>query len=141
MNVGLGTEIYNGHLSNIHRNVDFGKGCTIHSHVWIGDGVTIGQNTKIQAFAFIPQGVTIGKNVFIGPHVCFTNDKHPPSHGKGWKPIVVKDGASIGARAVILPDVTIGEKAVIGAGAVVTKDVPDGATWVGNPARSLTKEQ
>ena len=45
----------------------------------------------------------------------------------------------IGAGAVILPGVTVGEKAVVGAGAVVTKDVPAGETWVGNPARGLRR--
>ncbi|MCW3797511.1 hypothetical protein OMW55_06810 [Sphingomonas sp. BN140010] len=46
-------------------------------------------------------------------------------------------GASIGAGAVILPGLTIGEGAMIGAGAVVTHDVPAGETWVGNPARRI----
>ncbi len=47
---------------------------------------------------------------------------------------LVKHGASIGGGAVILPGVTIGERAMIGAGAVVTKSVPDHAVVVGNPA-------
>jgi acetyltransferase-like isoleucine patch superfamily enzyme len=50
---------------------------------------------------------------------------------------LVRRGASIGAGAVILPGVTIGEGAMIGAGAVVTKSVPAGETWVGNPAHKL----
>lgn len=50
----------------------------------------------------------------------------------------MKKGASIGAGAIILPGVTIGERAMIGAGAVVTQDVPDDATVVGNPARTLS---
>ena len=134
MNIGVGSTLYNESQSNIHRSVSFGAQCTIHSHVWIGEGVTVGQNTKIQAFAFIPKGVTIGRNVFIGPHVCFTNDKHPPSNGSGWSETVVEDKVVIGARAVILPGITLGEGCVIGAGAIVTKDVPAGETWVSPPA-------
>lgn len=124
-------------LSNI-QSKNIGEGCTIHSHVWIGDEVVIGRDCKIQAFAFIPNGVRIGDNVFIGPHACFTNDKHPSASGN-WKQskTLVGDHAVIGANATILPSVTIGASATIGAGAVVTKDVESGAVVVGNPAREL----
>lgn len=126
-------KIWHKRLSVLEGKI--GKHCTIHSHVWIGKEVQIGNYCKIQAFAFIPDGVVIEDHCFIGPHVCFTNDKNPPS-GK-WLPTFVCQGASIGAGAVILPGVTIGREAVVGAGAVVTKDVPHGKTVVGNPARII----
>lgn len=129
--------IWHKRLSNIHPSVRIGKGTVIHSHCWIGEGVTIGKNCRIQAFSFIPSGVTIGDNVFIGPRVTFTNDKHPPSRGKDWKTTHVFDGAVIGAGAIILPGCNIGEESVVGAGAVVTKLVPRKWTVVGNPARPL----
>jgi UDP-2-acetamido-3-amino-2,3-dideoxy-glucuronate N-acetyltransferase len=132
--VGAGTFIWHEQLSNIGA-FECGTGCNIHSHVWIGDGVKIGNKVSIQAFTFIPVGVVIEDEVFIGPRVTFTNDHKPPSYGKHWRDTLVKKGASIGAGAVILAGVTIGENAVIGAGAVVTKNVPDGEVWVGNPAR------
>lgn len=110
-----------------------GRRVTVHSHVWVGDQVELADDMKIQAFAFIPNGVTFERGVFVGPHVCFTNDTHPP-HG-AFASTLVKEGASIGAGAIILPGVIIGRHAVVGAGAVVTKDVPDGATVIGNPAR------
>lgn len=124
--IGPGTFIWHRDLSNIGQIIT-GSGCTIHSHVWIADGVVIGNRVKIQAFAFIPEGVLLEDDVFIGPHVCFTNDKFPPSHRTHWAPTVVKRGAVIGANATILPGITIGVSAVVGAGAVVTKDVEDGA--------------
>lgn len=110
-----------------------GEGTRVAAFVEIG-GAVVGRNCSIQAFAFLCPGVTLEDDVFVGPHVCFTNDKHPPSGGLHWKPIRVGRGASIGAGSVILPGVTIGERAVIGAGSVVTKDVPPGETWYGNPA-------
>lgn len=129
------TKIYDAFLSSIGRNVKFGNGCTIHSQVWISEGVEIGENCKVQAFAYIPKGVRIGNGVFIGPRVCFTNDKHPPSGGKHWSETIVEDGVVIGAGAVILPGLTLGARCVIGAGSVVTKSVPAGTTVYGNPAR------
>ena len=114
-----------------------GKGTTIHAPVWLGTDVEIGSHVKIQAFAFVPEGVSILDDVFIGPGVVFTNDKYPPS-GK-WEQTIVREGASIGANATILPGVVIGEYAKIGAGSVVTKDVPTGETWVGNPAKKWKK--
>jgi len=115
-----------------------GKGCNFGAFIDIGDGVVIGDNCKIEAFVFIPPGVTLENSVFIGPHVCFTNDKHPRAKGK-WKILktLVKRGASIGADATILSGITIGSNATIGSGAVVTKDVPDNETWVGNPAKKI----
>lgn len=138
MKVGTGTKFHFPELSNIGECL-IGSNCKIHSHVWIGDGVRIGDWVKIQAFAFIPPGVTIHDGVFIGPHVCFTNDRHPPSHAEQWEETIVFSGASIGAGAIILPGIRIGANAKIGAGSVVTKNVPDGETWVGNPARPLRK--
>ncbi len=115
--------------------VTIGEDCVIHAPVWIGDRVMIGKACKIQAFAFIPQGVKIGNNVFIGPHVCFTNDKNPPS-GK-WTDTIVENNVKIGAGAVILPGCHLRKGAVIGAGSVVTKEVAENRLVVGNPARII----
>ena len=101
-----------------------GTNCKIHQYTWIGDEVEIGNNSKIQAFAFIPNGVKLGNNVFIGPHVCFTNDKHPKAQGE-WTQLetIVEDDVSIGANATILPGITIHKGSKIAAGSIVTKDV------------------
>ena len=124
---------------------EIGNNTKIGCFVEIKKGVKIGKNCKIEPFAFIPEGVTIGDGVFIGPHVCFTNDKHPAAvnpdgtlkSAADWNctETVVEERASIGAGAVILPGVTIGAGSLIGAGAIVTKDVPPNTTLVGNPAR------
>ena len=53
---------------------------------------------------------------------------------------MVRKGASIGAGAVIVCGVTIGENAMVGAGAVVTRDVPPGAVVAGNPARDIKRK-
>lgn len=135
--VGETTTIWHPDVVNLY-DCTIGEACNIGAFVEIGKGVTIGNGCSIGAYAFIPQGVDIGNDVFVGPGVVFCNDKYPPSRG-AWKIMhtVVEDGVSIGARALILPGITLHAGCKIGAGAVVTRDVAAGKTVVGNPARPL----
>ena len=133
--IGSRTKIWHPETSNIYGAV-IGNDCNIGALVEIRKDVIIGNNCKIQAFTFIPEGIRIGNNVFIGPHVCFTNDKYPKAQGD-WQQLYtyVEDDVSVGAGAVILPGLRIGKGAVIGAGSVVTRSVFPGHTVKGNPAR------
>ena len=84
-----------------------------------------GKNVKVQAFVFIPEGVTVEDGVFLGPHVCFTNDLYPRAVNadgqslgpEEWTevPTLVKARASIGANATILAGVAVGTGAMVGA--------------------------
>lgn len=131
------TKIWNEQFVNIYES-NIGRDCNIGSFVEIGNSL-IGSGCKIQAYAFICTAI-IRNGVFIGPRVTFTNVKHPRADAKGFfQGITVKEGASIGASAVILPGITIGEYAVIGAGSVVTRDVEAYSTVCGNPARKMDK--
>lgn len=144
--VQLGQDVTIPHpdLVNLY-GCQIGDGCKIGAFVEIRKEVCIGKNVKIQAFAFIPEGVTIEDGAFIGPHVCFTNDKYPEAvtpdgdllNPEDWKtiPTLVKRCASVGANATILCGTTIGERAMVGAGAAVIHDVPDYAIVAGVPAR------
>jgi len=141
--IGQGSVIWR--QVQIREGARLGQNCIVGKGVYIDFGVQIGSNVKIQNSALIYHGVTLEDGVFIGPQVCLTNDKlpraiNPDGTLKGtddWQvsPILVRQGAAIGAGAVILPGVIIGRWAMIGSGAVVTRNVPDyGLVW-GNPAR------
>jgi len=141
--IGAGTKIW--HQAQVREHARLGTNCIVGKGVYIDFGVSIGNNVKIQNHALIYHGVTIEDGVFIGPQACLTNDKlpraiRPDGTLKGdadWEVghIRVCYGASIGAGAIVLPNVTIGRFAMVGAGALVTRDVPDHGLVVGVPAR------
>lgn len=148
--LGRDVRIYHPELVNLY-GCAIGDECKIGAFVEIQHGVTIGNRVKIQAFAFLPEGVTIEDEVFIGPHVCFTNDRYPAATAADgallqageWEviPTLVKRGAAIGANATIICGVTVGEGALVGAGSVVTRDVPAYAIVSGSPAKVVRYRQ
>ncbi|MCY1392360.1 Maltose O-acetyltransferase [compost metagenome] len=85
--------------------------------------------------------VTIGDGTQVGPGVQILTADHPRDpvlRSQMWesgKPVSIGSNVWIGAGALILPGVTIGDDAIVGAGSVVTRDVEAGATVMGNPAR------
>lgn len=141
--IGAGTKIW--HYAQIRSNSRLGKNCVVGKSVFIDTNSEIGDNCKFQNHAIVYHKAIIGNGVFIGPNVCFTNDKIPRAinpdgslkSADDWQVTTIKigEGASIGAHSVITPGVTIGRFALAGSGSVITKDVPDFALVYGNPAR------
>lgn len=123
-------------FSHILPGVRIGADCNICDHTFIESGVTLGDRVTIKSGVYLWSGTQLESDVFIGPCVAFTNDKFPRSrqHLSEYPLLLIKQGASIGANATILPGITIGRYAMIGAGSVVTKSVPDFALFYGNPA-------
>lgn len=110
-------------------------------HILIEDGVEINNLTVINGTG----GVTIQRDVLIGPNVQiisyahrFNNSSLPiKEQGIDKKPVIIEQGCWIGAGAIILAGVTIGEHSVIGAGAVVNKNIPPFSVAVGVPAKII----
>ncbi len=145
VNVGPNTSIW--HRAQIRVGARIGADCIIGRDAFIDEGVTLGDRVKVQNGALVYHGVTVENGVFIGPGAILTNDRYPRaitstgelSRGDDWtvSPILVHNGASIGAGAVIVAGTEIGEFALVGAGSVVTRNVGDYALVAGNPARRL----
>ncbi|MGH2380183.1 MAG: acyltransferase [Candidatus Limnocylindria bacterium] len=143
--IGLGTTIWN--QAQVRERARIGSGCVIGKNVYVDFDVVVGDRVKVQNNVSLFHGVTVEDGVFIGPHVCFTNDRVPrainpdgsPKADADWEvsPILVAHGAAIGANSTILPGVTIGRWAMIGAGSVVIRDVAAHELVAGNPARRL----
>ena len=111
--------------------------------------IRLGRNTHIGEYAMIWAGdstgrVSIGENCLIAPHVSITASNYGlmPAELISRQPrheldVMIGNDVWLGANAVVLPGVTIGDGAVVAAGGVVTKDVPPGAIVGGVPTRVI----
>lgn len=109
--------------------------------------LVIGENVRIEQSVHIVccDTITIGDNVTITPGCVIVDTSHPeftrgahraevvdgkPSH------VIIGDNVFLGARTIVLPNVTIGHNSVIGAGSIVSRDVPANSVASGSPART-----
>ncbi|GFK93822.1 dTDP-3-amino-3,6-dideoxy-alpha-D-galactopyranose 3-N-acetyltransferase [Fundidesulfovibrio magnetotacticus] len=132
--VGQGSRVWA--FAHVLPGAEIGRDANICDFVFVENDVVLGERVTVKCHVALWDGLRVGDDVFIGPGVCFTNDKNPRS--KRYKtPLhtIIGRGASLGAGAVILPGIEIGQYALVGAGAVVTRDVPPFALVTGNPAR------
>jgi acetyltransferase-like isoleucine patch superfamily enzyme len=112
----------------------------------VGD-VMIGNHTRIGLHNTIIGPVEIGSHVNLAQGITVTalnhnfddTEKRIDEQGVSTNPVTIEDDVWIGANAVILPGVTIGNHCVVAAGAVVTKDVPPHSLVAGVPAKVIKK--
>lgn len=132
---------------NISKNTVIGKNTRIsagdNGKVYIGENVLIDDCTFIMAH----EKITIGKNTKVAAFCFITDFNHKyqdknlrlVDQGYNTNPVKIGENVWIGTHSIILPGVTIGDRAVIGAGSVVTKDIPANSVAVGNPAKVIRK--
>jgi len=143
--IGDGSAVW--HLAQIREGAQLGASCIVGRGAYIGTGVRIGDNCKVQNYALVYEPALLGDGVFVGPAAVLTNDQYPRAinpdgslkSADDWDAVgvTVERGAAIGARAVCVAPVTIGEWALVAAGAVVTRDVPAYAIVAGVPAHQV----
>jgi maltose O-acetyltransferase len=111
----------------------------------LGPNLAIGAGCEIAEECSLELGekLTLGAGVRLGPGVLILTTTHelgPKEHRAGplvSKPVIIESGASVGARAIVLPGVTIGEGSQLLAGSVLNKDMPPRTRWGGIPAKQL----
>ncbi len=143
--VGAGTAIWD----NVHVRGPalIGRRCIIGEKTYVAYGVEIGDRVKINAMVYICTGVTIEDGAMISAGVIFTNDRFPRATTPDLSrlrdsepddntlPTRVREGATVGAGAVIGCGLEIGRFAMVGMGSVITRTVGDFHLVRGNPAR------
>ena len=121
-------------------------------HLDYGDNVSIGDRSYININCTIIDGpqcsqanITIGKDCFIGPNVQLLSVSHDIDPTKRLAKhnfaddIVIANNVWLGAGAIVLAGVSIGENSVVGAGSVVTKSLEINCFYAGNPAVKIRK--
>lgn len=127
---------------------DMGEGCYIEPPLhanWAGKFVHLGRSVYVNFNLTLVDdtAIYIGDYTMIGPNVTIATGTHPILPALREKlyqfnmPVRIGRNCWLGAGAIILPGVTIGDNVVVGAGSVVTHDLPDNVVAVGNPCRVL----
>lgn len=111
----------------IGKDVEIGSNTCIDRATLEGEATEIGDGTKIDNLVHIAHNVKIGKHCLIVAGSIIGGS------------VTIGDRCYIGIGAMVKNKVKIGNDVTVGMGAVVLKDIPDGETWVGNPAKQLVK--
>ncbi|MFD7521258.1 2,3,4,5-tetrahydropyridine-2,6-dicarboxylate N-acetyltransferase [Paenibacillus chitinolyticus] len=130
---GINARIEPGSI--IRDKVSIGNNAVIMMGAVINIGASIGEGTMIDMNAILGGRAQIGNMCHIGAGAVVAGVIEPPSA----QPCVVEDDVLIGANAVILEGVRIGQGSVVAAGAVVVEDVPEFTVVAGTPARVIKK--
>lgn len=134
-NIGSGTRVWA--FAHVCAGAEVGRDCNICDHTYVEREVHVGDRVTLKNGVHLWEGTWIEDDVFVGPNVTFTNDRRPRSRRRPirFEGVCLRRGSSIGAGAILLPGVVVGEYALVGAGAVVTHSVPAYGLVQGNPAR------
>jgi carbonic anhydrase/acetyltransferase-like protein (isoleucine patch superfamily) len=142
-----GLWIVNGIMQRVLR-INGAVPWMVHFTSWAGGDIRIGEGVwksfALSGGCYIQggNGIQIGDGTLFAAGVKIISANHDPRQLHKWieaPPIRIGKRCWIGANAVILPGVELGDDVIVGAGAVVTRSVPSGTTVAGNPARPLER--
>ena len=140
--VQIGDNCLIGDHASIREGAVIADRCLISRNVTLNYNVTVGEGTKILDNTHITGNCTIGANVFTSAGVVTVNDNNIGRAGYtdgGITGPVIGDYVSVGASAVLMPAVQIGDNSIVAAGSVVKKNVKPYSVVAGNPAKFVTK--
>jgi acetyltransferase-like isoleucine patch superfamily enzyme len=133
--IGAGCVV--GDQAHVRERAAIGADSVVGRGVSVENDVQIGARVRLQTNAYITSWSVVEDDVFVAPGVITTNDptagRRQP--GQELRGALLRRACRIGAGAVLLPGVEVGEQAFVAAGAVVTADVPARAVVMGVPAR------
>jgi acetyltransferase-like isoleucine patch superfamily enzyme len=135
--VTLGFRVRTGHNVVVREKVLVGDDTLLGTNLIVDGDSRIGKHVSIQSGVYICANCTVEDYVFLGPHCVFTNDKYAMQKQALLVGPVVRREASVGANALLMPAVEIGEASVVGAQALVTRNVPPRTIVSGVPARRM----
>lgn len=132
----IGKNFQTGHHVVIRENNEIGDDVSIGTFGEIAFNVKIGNNVKFHSDCHIYEDTIIEDDARFNPGVYILNTKYPyrPGEKPIIEPVVVRKGAIIAARAILMPGIEIGKYSLVGAGSLVTKNVPKYAIVYGRPA-------
>ena len=141
----IGSNCLFGDTACVREKVQIGNSCVIAMGVTINYETVIGSKVKIMDNTHITGNMLIEDNVFIGMLVSTANDntmgrktaKEGIDESRQWYGPIIRNNATIGQGACILPSIEIGENSIIGSNSVVTKSIPARVLALGTPARSI----
>jgi acetyltransferase-like isoleucine patch superfamily enzyme len=133
--IGAGCVV--GDQAHVRERTTIGQGSVVGRGVSVENDVSIGARVRLQTNAYITAWSVVEDDVFVAPAVVLTNDPTAGRRraGEQLRGATLRRACRVGAGAVLLPGVEVGEEAFVGAGAVVTADVPPRAVVLGVPAR------
>lgn len=106
-----------------------GEGCVVFPGAVLTSDLVLGRHVHVNTAASVSHDCRLADFATLAPRVCCCGG------------VVIGRCADIGAGAVLIPRVSVGDDAIVGAGATVIRDVPPATTAVGVPARPLEKNK
>jgi acetyltransferase-like isoleucine patch superfamily enzyme len=137
----IGARALVGDRAHVRERAVVGEESVIGSGTAVDNDVTIGARVKVQTGCYLTAFSTIEDDVFVAPRVITTNDNTMGRHGPEWslRGPTLRRACRVGAGAILLPGVEIGEEAFVAAGSVVTRDVSARTLVMGTPARDVRR--